>query len=60
MGDGMDAMRPIGEPNDSVSCGGLHKTTFEHSIAEAKLKELACLPGIRQERGGAREDASPP
>jgi hypothetical protein len=39
MGEGMDAVRAIGEPNDSVSSGGLHRTTFEHTADEAKLKE---------------------
>ena len=39
MGDGMDAMRAIGEPNNSVSACGLHRTTFEHAAGEAKPKE---------------------
>jgi len=38
MGQRMDAVRPIGEPNDSVSGGGLHGTNFQHPAAEAKLK----------------------
>ena len=39
MGEGMDAVRAIGELNDSVSGGGLHGRTFEHAVPEAKLKE---------------------
>ena len=44
MGEGMDAVRAIGELNNSVSGGGLHGTTFEDAAAAAKLKALACLP----------------
>jgi hypothetical protein len=39
MGQGMDAVGPVGEFNDSISSGGLHGKTFEHAAAAAKLKE---------------------
>jgi hypothetical protein len=39
MGEGMDAVGAIGESNDSISGIGLHRTSFQHSAAVAKLKE---------------------
>jgi hypothetical protein len=53
MSEGMDAVRPVGESNYSVSGGGVHTTNLQHAAAAAKLKELACLPGNRQERAVA-------
>ena len=38
MGQGMDAVRPIGELDYSVSGGGLHGGNLEHAPAGAKLK----------------------
>ncbi|MCX6923262.1 MAG: hypothetical protein NT154_08650 [Verrucomicrobia bacterium] len=60
MGEGMDAVRAVGELNESVSGGGLHRKNLPHAAALAKLKELACQPVNRSERAGAREDACPP
>ena len=39
MGQRMDAVRAVGELDDSVSGGGFHGRTFEHAVPEAKLKE---------------------
>jgi hypothetical protein len=36
--EGMDAVRPVGELNDSVSGGGLHGGNLGHDTAEAKPK----------------------
>ena len=44
MGEGMDAVRAIGELNDSVSGGGLHSKNLMHAALAAKLKERV-LPG---------------
>ena len=39
MSEGMHAVRAIGEPNNSLSGGGIHGRTFEQAVPEAKLKE---------------------
>jgi hypothetical protein len=38
MGQGMDAVRPVGELDESVSGGGLHGGNLGHRAAKAKLK----------------------
>lgn len=38
MGQGMDAVRPVGEFDESVSGGGLHGENLGHRAARAKLK----------------------
>jgi hypothetical protein len=39
MGEGMDAVRAVGELNESVAGGSFHGRTFVHGATEAKLKE---------------------
>jgi hypothetical protein len=55
MGQGMDAVRAIGEFDYSISGGGLHGRTVEQGAADAKLKERArTLDRIGAQPSGCR------
>src|SRR5208283_1179224 len=55
MGQGMDAVRPVGELNDSVSGGGLHEQNLDDPAAEAKLKLGGRSVGTARYKPGGRE-----